>query len=166
MVSLAHLANGHGQAVVIETQPTEFDVPAVGPTNNSYRFADAFEETRNRRFERLVGEILDLPIRLSTVITQIAARHVRVDVATRITWQTWKCNHIMTPTELFGQSSPRLVWIPVSIAATEMGSLKISHLGSRPPLKKLTMRRSSSLCAARRASADKQFLGLEEAILA
>ena len=163
IVSRARVANEYGRSVVIKTQPKDGDIPVVRPTGYPYRFAEPIEEVLDKRPKRLVAQVVDLLIRLSTVFTQIYARDARVDIATPITRQTWICNHRTTPTELFEQSGPRLVRIAAGIAATGMSSLEPSHPGSRPPLKKLTLRRSNSLLAARRAPADEQFLSLDEA---
>ena len=162
IVSRARVANEYGRSVVIKTQPKDGDIPAVHLTDYSYRFAEPFEKVLDKRPERLVAQVVDLLIRLSIVITQISARDAKVDVPTPITRQTWICNHRTTPTELFKQSGPRLVWIAAGIAAAGISSLETSHLGSRPPLKKLTLRRSNSLFAARRAPAGEQFLSLDE----
>ena len=162
IVSRVRVANEYGRPVVIKTQPKDGDIPAVRLTDYSYKFADPIEEVLDKRPERLVTRVVDLLIRLSNVITQISARDAKVDVPTPITRQTWICNHRTTPTELFKQSGPRLVWIAAGIAAAGISSLETSHLGSRPPLKKLTLRRSNSLFAARSAPAGEQFLSLDE----
>ena len=156
------MANEYGRSVVIKTQPKDGDIPEVRLTDYSYRFADPFEKVLDKRPERLVARVVDLLIRLSNVFTQISARDAKVDAATPITRQTWICNHRTTPTELFKQSGPRLVWIATVIAATGMSSLETFHFGSSPPLTQLTLRRSNSLSAARRPPADKQFLSLDE----
>ena len=163
IVSRARVANEYGRSVVIKTQPKDGDIPEVRLTDYPYRFADPFKKVLDKRPKRLVARVVDLLIRLSTVFTQISAPDAKVDAATPITRQTWIHNHRTTPTELFKQSGPRLVWIAAGIAATGMSSLETFHLGSRPPLKKLTLRRSNSLFAARSAPAGEQFLSLDEA---
>ena len=163
IASRVRVANEYGRSVVIKTQPKDGDIPAVRLTDYPSKFADPIEEMPDKRPERLVARVVDLLIRLSTVFTQISARDAKVDVATPITRQTWICNHRTTPTELYKQSGPRLVWIAAGIAATGMSSLEASQPGSPPPLEKLTLRRSNSLFAARSAPTGEQFLSLDEA---
>ena len=159
VVSRVRVANECGRSVVIKTQPKDSDAPVVHPTGYPYRFADPIEEVLDKRPQRLFAQVVDLLIRLSTVTTQISARDARVDIATPVIRQTWICNHRTTPTELFEQSGPKLVLI----ATAKTRSSETAHLESRPPLKQLTLRRSNSFFAARRAPACDQFLSLDEA---